>query len=117
MKARLATLLALGAAGLSAQVTDTQLREARPDSWLHYNGSYDSKRHSPLREVNTTTVNALVPKWIYHVPNAAHLQTVPVMANGVMYVTQTNEVYAIDARSGRQIWEYRRVPAIQKGPN
>ena len=34
-----------------------------------------------------------------------------------MYVTQPNEVYAIDARSGRQIWEYRRVPARQKGPN
>ena len=34
-----------------------------------------------------------------------------------MYVTQPNEVYAIDARSGRQIWEYHRVPARQKGPN
>ena len=117
MKTRSIALLALAAGAVGAQVTDTQLRAARPDSWLHYNGSYDSKRHSPLREVNDTTVNALVPKWVYHVPNAAHLQTVPVMADGVMYVTQTNEVYAIDARTGRQIWEYHRGPALQKGPN
>ena len=50
-------------------------------------------------------------------PNATHLETVPIVVDGVMYVTQPNEVYAIDARSGRQIWEYHRVPARQKGPN
>ncbi|MEO8596069.1 MAG: PQQ-dependent dehydrogenase, methanol/ethanol family [Candidatus Solibacter sp.] len=117
MKLRALALPAAFAAALSAQVTDAQLRDARPEGWFQYNGSYDSRRHSPLRDVNTATVNGLVPKWIYHMPNAARLQTVPIVANGVMYVTQTNEVYAIDAHTGRQIWDYHRVPAIQKGPN
>lgn len=102
---------------LTAQVTDQQLREANSANWLHYNGSYDGRRHSTLDQVSTTTIDALVPKWVYHVPGATHLETVPIVVDGVMYVTQPNEVYAIDARTGRQIWDYHRVPARQKGPN
>ncbi len=102
---------------LGAQVTDRQLREANSANWLHYNGSYDSRRHSPLDQINTKTVDALVPKWVFHVPGATHMESVPIVVDGVMYVTQPNEVYALDARSGRQIWEYHRIPARQKGPN
>ena len=102
---------------LSAQVTDKKLLEANAANWLHYNGSYDSRRHSPLKQVNVTNVDGLVPKWIFHVPGARNLQTVPIVVDGVMYVTQPNEVYALDASTGRQIWEYHRVPARQKGPN
>jgi alcohol dehydrogenase (cytochrome c) len=110
-------ILAYSAAILCAQVTEQQLREAQAGNWLHYNGSYDSRRHSPLKQINSDTIDSLVPKWVFHVPGATHLETVPIVVDGVMYVTQPNEVYAIDARSGRQIWEYHRVPAIQKGPN
>ena len=102
---------------LSAQVTDKKLLEANAANWLHYNGSYDSRRHSPLKQVNVSNVDGLVPKWIFHVPGARNLQTVPIVVDGVMYVTQPNEVYALDASTGRQIWEYHRVPARQKGPN
>ena len=111
------TILAYSAAILGAQVTDQQLHEAQTGNWLHYNGSYDSRRHSSLKQINSGTIDSLVPKWVFHVPGATHLETVPIVVDGVMYVTQPNEVYAIDARSGRQIWEYHRVPARQKGPN
>src|SRR3954452_24045068 len=113
--AAMATLACITA--LHSQVTEQQLRESQAGNWLHYNGSYDSRRHSPLKQINSDTVDNLVPKWVFHVPNATHLETVPIVVDGVMYVTQPNEVYAIDARSGRQIWEYHRVPARQKGPN
>src|ERR1051325_9596820 len=82
-------------AALTAQVSDRQLLEAQPGNWLHYNGSYDSRRHSALRQINAQTIDSLVPKWIYHVPGATHLETVPIVVDGVMYVTQPNEVYAI----------------------
>ena len=114
---RMMKFVACSACLLSAQVTDVQLLEANAANWLHYNGGYDSRRHSALNRINTATVDNLVPKWVFHVPNATQLQSVPIVVNGVMYVTQPNEVYAIDARSGRQIWSYRRVPARQKGPN
>ncbi|MEJ7606247.1 MAG: PQQ-dependent dehydrogenase, methanol/ethanol family [Bryobacteraceae bacterium] len=109
--------LACHASLLIAQVSDRQLLEASSSNWLHYNGSYDSRRHSPLNEVNLANVDSLVAQWIFRVPGATRLQSVPIVADGVMYVTQPNEVYALDARSGRQIWEYHRIPARQKGPN
>src|ERR1051325_9408012 len=86
--------IALGsAAALAAQVTDRRLIDAKPGDWLHYNGSYDSRRHSGLRQINLDTIDSLVPKWVYHVPGATHLETVPIVVDGVMYVTQPNEVY------------------------
>ena len=50
----------------------------------------------------------IAPKWIYHVPKAEELEGVPVVADGVMYVSQADEVDALDARTGRLIWQYQR---------
>jgi alcohol dehydrogenase (cytochrome c) len=104
------------AAALSGQVTYKQLLEAPPENWLHYNGQYHSQRHSALKQIHRANVKDLVPKWIYHVPNSSMLQTTPVVVDGVMYVTQTNEVHALDSRSGRLIWTYRREARV-RGPN
>ena len=62
-------------------------------------------------------MKTLVPKWIYHVPRADHLESVPIVVDGVMYFTQPNEVYALDGRTGRLIWKYRHQPPLGKGPN
>jgi alcohol dehydrogenase (cytochrome c) len=104
-------LLALG------QVTYDQLRQADPRQWLSYNGSFHSQRHSLLKDVHKANVSSLVPKWVYHVPNSNQLQTVPLVVDGVMYLTQPNEVHALDARTGRRLWVYEHQPALQKGPN
>ena len=53
-------------------------------------------------------MSQLTPKWTFTLPNAAQLQVTPVVVDGVMYVTAANDVYALDAGSGRQIWNYRR---------
>ncbi len=102
---------------LSAQVTYDQLRKAAPDTWLHYNGQYNSQRHSLLDQVNTRNAKKLAAQWIHHIPEARRLESVPIVVDGVMYVSQPNEVYALDARTGRQIWQYRHQPALTKGPN
>ena len=102
---------------IAAQVTESRLEKANSDDWLQYNGSYTSRRHSALKQINTGDIGALVTKWVFHMPGASHLESVPVVVDGVMYVTQPNEVYALDGRTGRLIWEYHRVPARQKGPN
>ena len=54
---------------------------------------------------------------MFHVDSARRLETVPIVVDGVMYVSQPNEVYALDGRSGRLIWEYDHQPALRKGPN
>ncbi len=111
--------IALGilASSLSAQITEKRLEQGPGNDWLTYNGSFDSRRHSSLDQVNLSNVETLTAKWIFHVPGASRLESVPIVADGVMYVTQPNEIYAVDGRSGRLIWEYHRIPAIPKGLN
>ena len=50
---------------------------------------------------------SLTPKWVYHVPKASGLRTGPIVYDGVMYVTATNEMRALDARTGRLIWQFK----------
>ena len=38
---------------------------------------------------------------------ATHLECTPLVYDGIMYVTNSNEVHALDARTGRLIWQYR----------
>ena len=38
------------------------------------------------------------------------MQVTPVVVGGIMYVSDANECYALDAGTGRQIWHYRRPP-------
>ena len=76
--------------------------------WPTYNGHSYGNRYSTLAQITTANVSQLTPKWIFTLPNAAQLQVTPVVVDGVMYVTAANDVYALDAGSGRQIWNYRR---------
>lgn len=114
-KSILISMMAAGAA--LAQVSYQDLLNADPKNWLHYNGQYHSQRHSLLKQVTTANVKKLTPKWMYHVVGASRLQAVPIVVDGLMYVTNPNEVYALDARTGREVWRYMRQPALQKGPN
>ena len=47
-------------------------------------------------------------KWVFAVPNSGRLQGTPQVHDGVMYVTNTNTVIALDAGSGARLWEYSR---------
>jgi PQQ-dependent dehydrogenase (methanol/ethanol family) len=84
---------------------------ARPrrGDWPTYHGHLSGNRHSPLDEINTTNVARLAPSWTFPVPaGQSALQVTPVVAGGLMYVTAVNAVWALDARTGRQVWSYAR---------
>jgi alcohol dehydrogenase (cytochrome c) len=98
-------------------VTYDDIRHSPSDNWLTYHGDYQAHRFSPLREINTTTVAQLAPKWTYHVEGANRLETTPIVYDGVMYVTDSNSVYALDARTGRLIWSYRDQFAARQSVN
>ena len=108
-------LICMGVA--PAQVTYQHLLKADPDNWLTYSGSYNSQRHSALKQIHTGNVTALAPKWIYHFPGADELESVPLVVDGVMYVSDANRVIALDGRAGRVIWEYHRRPELKRGAN
>src|SRR5215813_2655469 len=86
----------------------SEIAEPRPGDWPTYHGHLSGNRHSPLRQIDTGNVAQLAPKWIFSIPNSRRLEVTPVVVDDVMYVTTANRAYALDARSGRQIWRYQR---------
>jgi PQQ-dependent dehydrogenase (methanol/ethanol family) len=96
----------------------------KPGDWLTYNGNVSGNRYSPLDQINASNVGKLalqwtftVPLWMQFLPDTPYyhenmryfgLETVPLVADGVMYVTGPNQVFALDAATGRQIWHYSR---------
>jgi alcohol dehydrogenase (cytochrome c) len=74
--------------------------------WLNYHGSLGAGRYSPLELINLSTIKKLGVAWMFPMPNSSRLETTPVVADGVMYVTGWNEIYALDATTGRQLWTY-----------
>ena len=109
-----AALLATAVTSLVAQVTDQELLKPSPANWVHYSGTYDSQRHSPLKQITPANVATLQAKWVYHMNQQEAIQAVPIVVDGIMYISQYNRVDAVDARSGNIVWQYQR-PAITRG--
>ena len=104
---------ATGAAAIapSALVTNRDLLDGLkdPTRWLTYSGTYDGQRHSPLTQIMPDNVDRLTAQWTFQTGQLGSFQTTPIVVDGVIYATGfNNNAWAIDARSGRAIWRYRR---------
>jgi PQQ-dependent dehydrogenase (methanol/ethanol family) len=98
-------------AGKSSSGSDAlfaAIADPKAGQWPTYHGHLSGNRYSPLNEISTENVAHLAAKWMFPISNSKRLEVTPVVVDGVMYVTAANEVYALDARSGRQIWHYAR---------
>ncbi|MCW5980720.1 MAG: PQQ-dependent dehydrogenase, methanol/ethanol family [Bryobacteraceae bacterium] len=86
------------------------LRRGKGDAvdWSTYHGVDGGNRRSPLKQITAANVDRLSPRWAYPIPSSQRLQTTPVVIGGIMYVTGANEVHALDAASGRRLWQWRR---------
>src|SRR6187399_2992674 len=102
-------MLLAGVAMLALDSGFAQDAAATRGDWPHYGGTQFSWRYSALDQVNTANVKSLAPAWIFQTGDTADgLISTPIVVNGVMYViTPRNWVYALDAATGRLIWEYR----------
>jgi alcohol dehydrogenase (cytochrome c) len=100
-----------------AQVQYQDILKGPAENWLTYAGTYQGWRYSPLKQITVANAGMLTPKWVYHVPNSRGLRTSPLVYKGVMYVTNSNSVYALDARSGRLIWQYVDTRVKEQGVN
>jgi len=109
--------LALFGSILQAQVTSRDLAESPGENWLTYHGDYAAKRFSPLNEINTKSIAGLVPKWIRHFDTPSDLEATPIVSNGIMYTTSGNDLYALDALTGTEIWHYRATGSQKRGIN
>src|SRR4030088_1532962 len=99
----------VAAAGAQTGIPFADVAKPKPGDWPTYHGQLSGNRFSPLDQINASTVQRLAPKWMFTIQGAPRaLQATPLVVDGVMYVSSVNEAYALDARSGREIWHYRR---------
>jgi PQQ-dependent dehydrogenase (methanol/ethanol family) len=99
--------LATGELGTGISFDD--VAHPKPGSWPTYHGNESGNRFSPLNQINAGNVARLAPTWMFSISGTPRpLQVTPIVVDGVMYVTSVNEAYALDARSGREIWHYSR---------
>src|SRR5215218_10152515 len=96
-----------GAPQVSSQDLVDGLKD--PTRWLTNGGEYNGQRSSPLTQITPENVGDLTAQWTFQTGTLGSFQTTPVVVDGVLYVTGfNNNAWAIDARSGRSIWRYRR---------
>jgi alcohol dehydrogenase (cytochrome c) len=114
---RTITFAALLGAACHAQVRYEDILKGPGANWLTYAGSYNGWRHAPGKQITPENAGSLVPKWVFHVPGARGLKSSPMVYDGVMYITNSNNVYALDARTGRSIWRYSDTRAARQGVN
>src|SRR5438093_5761217 len=83
-----------------------------PSRWLMYSGDYTGRRHSPLTGITPEKVGRLAVQWTFQaesMPAGRGFEATPLMVDGILYITgNSNMAWAVDARTGRQIWRYRR---------
>lgn len=92
-----------------AAVTTERLLNAAatPEEWLTYGGGYDEQRHSTLTSINRDTLSELGVGWVYEMKKPRGQEATPVVVDGIMYVTGSwSVVYALDARTGEELWVY-----------
>src|ERR1700731_365619 len=77
-------------------------------NWPSYNGDYSGQRFSSLDQINQANVSQLRASWVFHSPNSRDMEVTPVVVNGLMLVTAANDVFALDAQTGRTVWHYSR---------
>jgi alcohol dehydrogenase (cytochrome c) len=94
-------------------VTPERLRDAskEPHNWLTYSGGYASQRHSLLTTIRPANARDLELKWVFQSRSLERHQVTPLVVNGTMYTIQSpNDVIALDAATGKQIWSYSYTP-------
>ena len=94
---------------LLRKVDGEHFREVNSEvDWTTYNGDIGGNRYTALTQINKNNVARVAPRWMFTLPNVNGLQATPIVVEGVMYVTATNECYALDAGTGHMIWHYQR---------
>lgn len=90
-----------------AALDDARLRNAAatPEEWLTHGGTYDEQRYARLDAINTGNVGDLGVAWTYDLATARGVESTPIVVDGVMYVTSAwSVVYALNARTGEELW-------------
>ena len=102
-------LLAFGAQAAVADDPNSRLLSADRDNgnWLSYGRTYAEQHFSPLDQINAATVGKLGLAWSYDIDEPRMVEATPLAVDGILYVTGGwSKLYAVDARTGKELWRY-----------
>ena len=123
---RTISALAISAA-FASFASSALVAQAPADSWPTYHGDFSGRRYSSLKQINAGNVKGLTLAWVYKLNTTGltaimggegpepqpgggatppSIKSTPLLVNGVLYVSSPDHVWAIDARTGREIWHY-----------
>ena len=82
--------------------------DALPGSWLSYGRDQGETRYSTLKQINDSNAKRLGLEWSYAVgAGGGNQEGTPLMWNNTLYgITTWSVVYALDARTGRELWRW-----------
>ena len=92
------------------KVDDKWLLHPPANSWPGYHGDYSGRRHSNLTQISPANVAELGLAWAFQTNQPAGIKSVPLLVDGILYFTVPDNLWAVDARSGHQIWRYQYPP-------
>jgi len=93
----------------AAQVDEARLRNAdtEPQNWYSVHRAQASDHFSPLKSINQDNAADVGFAWQYDTHTTRGLEASPVVVDGVMYTSGTwGVVYAVDARTGKELWKF-----------
>ena len=81
--------------------------ENDPDNWLNYGRGYSEQRYTPLDQINDRNVGQLKLAWAVELDTSRGQEATPIVVDGVMYTsTAWSKVMAIEAATGRVLWQF-----------
>lgn len=90
-------------------VTDKRLANPEPENWLQFRGNNQGWGYSALKQITPENVKRLLPAWTMSTGVIEGHELPPIVNNGVMFITTPQaQVIALEAKSGKVLWRYRR---------
>ncbi|MCU0396002.1 MAG: PQQ-dependent dehydrogenase, methanol/ethanol family [Chitinophagaceae bacterium] len=86
--------------------------DAEPGNWMSLGRNFMQQHHSPLEQINRENVSELGLAWEYATEAVRGkvnrgLEATPIVVDGIMYTSGSwSIVFALDAKTGREIWRY-----------
>ncbi len=93
-------------------IDENRLKNQREEEWLTIGGNQQMQHFSPLADITSNNVKSLGYAWEFDARSpigTIHrgLEATPIVVDGVMYTSGAwGFVYALDARTGKEIWRY-----------
>jgi len=110
----IAALVVAGYDGPRVSLDPRAIGDAPITAWPTFNGDYSGQRYSTLSRIGPANVNQLARQWVFRITAVGAqrgapvpvIKCTPVLVGGVLYITIPDHVWALDARSGKEIWRY-----------